>query len=346
MKMKLLDKLSLYIGGMLSSDVLTNTSKDPAPIVIMQQKEVGSKLMQSLIKKEVTQEVAELRWRIYMLERSCDKINVVRDGITGELKTIRIDPEFTKPRVFEEKNKKVLVVQNTEPVQSGTDNNITDGIKLHELHKIKQVYPLKFERYNISRCEFDKSCYQVVMKQSGKKRLKFYLDFYFYHIPDPYERTKRLTTLDLQKVYENKHSINFTDDWDKVEFTTNKCWGIDNAIRYTFKNKKFVGIHKWEMFYVVQYEVEVIDKVDEYKQFYQDTIQQKYDNKEERPDRYVPHSITGDDDTDKDEHCDVCGKLMDYKKLEVADYRITQEITGTGMCKECLEKYLKKNEMI
>jgi hypothetical protein len=182
--MKLKDKLILYIGGLLAGgDIITNYGKDkenPAGIYysIAQQKELGSKLMQALKKHEVNQEVAALRWRMYMLDRKMDDYTVVKDPVTGELKSVKKHPEFTKPKVFEEKNKKVVIVQNTEPLQSGVDNGITNGIKLHELHKIKQVFPLIFERESISRFEFDKSCIMVVMKQSGKNKIKYYLDFY------------------------------------------------------------------------------------------------------------------------------------------------------------------------
>jgi hypothetical protein len=347
--MKLKDKIILYIGGMLAGgDTIINTRKDePEPIVINQQKELGSKLMQALKKHEVTQEVAELRWRMYMLDRKMDDYTVVRDHLTGELKAVKKHPEFTKPKVFEEQNKKVVIVQNTEPFQSGVDNGITDGIKLHELHKIKQEFPLKFERTSLTRSEFDKTCYHVVMKQSGKKKIKYYLDFYFNSIPDPYERTKRITTLELQKVFEKKQPVEYIDDWKTVSFTTRNCWGVDNYINYKLENKKFLGIEKWGMFYILQYEVVIADKVDEIQQYYNDNMQKEYDNNTPRPDRYVAHDIiTGDDDIGKDEHCDRCGKLMDYKKLEVADYRITEDIFGIGMCKECLKEYLEKNKLI
>jgi len=346
-KLGIKDKLTLYIGGLLSGGdiIISNKNGDIAPITITQQKELGSKLIQNLLKKEVTQEVAELRWRMYLLDRTCDQYNVVR-GVDGELKTVKIHPEFTKPKVYEEKNKKVVIVQNTEPIKSGVDNGFSDGMKLHELHLIKQEYPLTFERGDISRFEFDKSCYQVVLKQRGKNRIKYYLDFYFHAIPDPYERVKRITTLELQKVFEKKLSIEYVDDWKTVSFTTRNCWGVDSCIKYKLECKKFICIQKWETFYIVQYEVKLIDKIDEIQKYYEDTIQKEYDNQTPRPDRYVKHNILGDDDIGKDEECPVCKNMQDYKRLEVCDLRLTKEVFGFSMCKSCLEEYLKKNNMI
>jgi len=348
-RLGLIDRLTLYVGGMLAGgDVITNNRKDDIPIsyTIVQQKELGSKLMQALKKHEVTQEVAELRWRMYMIDREMENYTLVRDGVTGELKSVKKHPEFTKPTVFEEKNKKVLIVQNTEPLSSGTNNGINDGIKLHELHNIKQIFPLSFERGSISKCEFDKSCYQIVLKQSGEKRIKYYLDFYFHVIPDPHERIKRITTLELQKVFDKKLSIDYVDEWNNVSFTTRNCWGVDSCINYNLEFKKYNGIQKWGQFFIVQYEVKMISKVDEIQQYYEDNIQKEYDNNTPRTDRYIKHSITGDDDLGKDEWCEKCHKRLDYKKLEVSDWRITKEIFEIGMCKECLEEYLKNKEMI
>ena len=347
--MKLWDKITLYVGGLLSGgDVILNNKTDdiPTTITVVQQKELGSKLMQALKKHEVTQEVAELRWRMYMLDREMDNYRVIIDPSTGELKSVRKDPEITKPRVFEEKNKKVVIVQNTESIQSGINNGFTDGMKLHELHKIESIYPLKFERGDISRFPFEKSCYQIVLKQNGKKRIKYYLDFYFYSIPDPHERIKRQTTLELQKVFDKKLSVDYIDDWNKVLFTTNKCWGVDSAISYKLECKKFVGIQKWEMFYVVQYEVKIIEKVDDIEKYFEHTIQKEYDNKTPRPDRYINHSITGNDDMNKNQNCDKCGKLMKFETLESADYHITKDVFGIGMCKDCLVKYMEEKNII
>ena len=346
---KLLDKLTLYVGGLLAGgDILTSNRKDPyeSAIVIQERKELGSKLMQSLLKKEVTQEVAELRWRMYMLDREMDKYTVVRDATSGELKSIKKHPDFTKPKVFEEKNKKVVIVQNTEPLKSGVDNGFSDGMKLHELHKIKQLYPLTFERGSISKCEFDKSCYQVVLKQNGKKRIRYYLDFYFHAIPDSYERTKRITTLELEKVFNKELQIDYLDEWNTVSFTTRNCWGVDSYINYKLECKKFVDIHKWGLFYVVQYEVKILEKTDNIQQYFEPEIQKRYDDNEPRPDRYVAHNITGDDDMGKDRECPKCGELQSFKNLEVADLQLTEATFGQAMCKKCLEEYLKNNNII
>jgi len=347
--MNLKDKLTLYIGGLLAGgDVIINNRKDDIPvgITITQQKELGSKLMQSLVKKEVTQEVAELRWRMYMLDREMENYTLVRDPSTGELKSVKKHPEFSKPKVFEEKNKRVVIVQNTEPLKSGSDNGFTEGMRLHELHKIKQIYPLKFERGDISRYEFDKSCYQIVLKQTGKKRIKYYLDFYFYTIPDPYERSRRLTTMELQKAFDKKIPIEYVDDWNNVSFTTHNSWGVDSCLTYKLENKKFVDIHKWGTFFVVQYEIKILEKIDDIEKYYEENIQREYDNKTERSDRYINHSITGDNDTYRDERCDKCGKLMEFKKIETADYHLTRETFGIGMCVSCLQEYLKNKELI
>jgi hypothetical protein len=299
---------------------------------IVYQKEQGSKLMNALVKKEVTEEVKQLRFRTYLIERESNKYGVKIEH--DEAKTVHF-ADFTKPNVFEEENKKILLIQNTEPITSGVENNVDvsrEGINF------KQYYPLEFERNEtFPKFRFEKFCKQIVLKENEND---YQLDLYFNSIPSTDDRIERNLTFDLEKVFNKTLKIDYLDSFETIEIVTNNSWGNVSNIRYKFKPYKFVCITKFSTFFIVSYSVIITEQEDMIEQYYNETISKEYENNTKRPNTNIPIDIfTGVPQGTFDvEICDKCGKEMEG--LERADYRITKSYTGIGYCKECYQKHL------
>ena len=330
--MSLSDKIKTIIGGAVSGgDVLASSKLEITPLTsIVYQKEQGSKLMNDLIKKEVTEEVKQLRYRTYWVEEESYKY-----GVNSQGQTFHIYPEFTKPNVFEEEGKRVLLVQNTEPISSGVDNNVQiqkEGVKF------KQYYPLLLIRDDtFPKFQFEKFCKQVVLKECENS---YQLDLYMNIVPSTDDRLERNLTLDLEKVFNKILKIDYLDDFTTIEFTTKNSWGSQNHIRNKFKVICNTGINKFSSFYVLSYKVNLIEQENMISKYYNENISKEYENKAKRPNMNVPFDIFHGvpSGTNSIEICDRCGREM--KELERADYRLTKQEYGIGMCVLCLNTYL------
>jgi hypothetical protein len=341
--MSLKEKIITVIGGAVSGgEVLTKSNPELTPsISIVQQKEHGSKLMNDLIKKEVTEEVKQLRYRTYWVEEESYKYNVKLTS-EGTNVTQKSFADFTKPNVFEEENKKVMLVQNTEPISSGADNDVQvqkEGIKF------KQYYPLNIDYGDFfSKFKIEKYCKQVVLKRFDET---FQLDMYFNLLPSTDDRIERNLTFEIEKVFNNESKISNLIDFDTIEFTTKNAWGNKNNIRHIFKNIKNNGVSKFSSFYVLHYIVELVEMEDMIEQYYNENIAKEYENKTKRPNMNIPVNLfTGIPEGANDVlKCDKCGKEM--KDLERADYYITKyELGNRGVCLECFKTLVSEGMFV
>jgi hypothetical protein len=335
--MSILDKIKTSIGAAVAGgDILTNSLPEIAPLTsIVYQKEQGSKLMNDLIKKEVTEEVKQLRYRTYWVEEESYKYGI--QEVDGEIKAVeKQHADFTKPNVFEETHKKVVLVQNTEPIASGVENNV-DVMK--EGVKFKQYYPLEIERGDYyPKFRFEKYCKQIVLKECENL---FQLDLYMNIVPSNDDRIERNLTFELENLFNKKQKIFNLDNLNEVEFTTKNAWGNKNHIRHKLSGIEYTGITKFSSFYILHYSIKYIDQEDMIAQYYNENIAKEYENETQRPNMKVPFDIfygvpAG---TNRVEICDKCGKEL--KELERADYRLTKQEYGIGMCLECYKNFLK-----
>jgi hypothetical protein len=223
------------------------------------------------------------------------------------------------------------MVQNTEPISSGVENNVEiqqEGVKF------KQYYPLNITHndFYYPKYKFEKFCKQIVLKEINDG---FQLDMYMNLIPSTDDRIERNLTFDLETVFNKKVKIYKLDDFDTIEFTTKNAWGNKNHIRHKFNVISNNGISKFSSFYVIHYIVELVEQEDMVAQYFNENISKEYENKTKRPNMNVPIELfTGiPEGTNDIEICDKCGKEM--KELERADYRITKLEYGIGMCKNC-----------
>jgi hypothetical protein len=343
----LINKIGSVVGSMMAGgEVIASPNTESTPgTSIVYQKEQGSKLMKDLLRGEVTQEVEELRYRMYMIEEASRKYHFDPSSENGV--SLR-SADYQKPNHLVTKDWEVLLVQKTSPLEKGEEVKLEDVV-MKEGVKFDEVYPLHIVRDDIiPRFYLERSCFQTVLKRytgdEDHTENEYILELYFPFIPDPIDRIKRGLTLELQKVYEGKTKMSLIDDPISIEFTAYNAWGSKNNIKRLFNVIGYRGIQTLqENFYVVQYTVTLEKEEDLTFQYYSKSIQEKYDNREKRPNMNIPVNPFGETE-EPFEICDVCGKKV--KDTEMFDIRITRHDYGKGMCQKCYSRFCEKNNII
>jgi hypothetical protein len=333
----------LYVGGMVAGaeNALNSTTSDGIGVSILDVKEQGSSLMNALKNHQINQEVKMLRYRTYLIESESYKYAVTSGSEYAEAKII--DPDFCKPSIYEDDEYKTLLVQDTTGLTAGIkDTDIPESGKMKDL-KLKTVGILYMERENTfySR-HFTEDYTKMLALKEHKESHELLLELYFDNFPDMYEVGKRNHTIDVEKFYINKRNPKCIDEFKTIAFTTdNRVWNSKHHIYRKFQVNDFVDIKKWHTFFIIRYNVNIIEQKDELEEYFSPEMQRNYNERLKRP--KAPFNPFNLNDI-KMESCEVCGKEMSSENLEIADYRLTKSTIGIGMCANCYKNYLKNLE--
>lgn len=270
-------------------------------------------LMDSLINGVVTEEVKNLRWRTY-------KINRVADGVKS---TIVDYDEDNMPIVLTKKtNKKAglgnikldtfdnypleMVVDNTPIALSGNQifanknleiydksiETLTEGGKIttHGEFKSDDFFattkadrPIKIGRDGVYKFNIEDYTKKLNIRVISpiERLLEFYVSIY----PDTDSRKTRLFISNIKKAMVNLMSSTFLDI-KEVSFVSDNTVGVDNLLEYKYEIIKVDKIIEFNGHYVIKYVAKVITNGDNITDKYiMKDLDTKYENKEKKKKR-------------------------------------------------------------
>lgn len=292
------EKNSLSQGNNSLSDDITKHSE----------KETGT-LMNSLKNNIITQEVMDLRWRMYKVIQETDSLTTqitgyeadgtpitktIKKDVKKGLKKIPMDTYDSYPLEF--------VIPNDEIVTSGNDvmdnkhieifnkptiNLDEEGLIISATHgeiNGKEYYitnktenPIIISSENSRRFFLERFTKKLNVRyiSENKKLLEFYVSMY----PDTYNRTSRLFISEIKKIInENKKSDII--DIDNVDFITYKAIGVNDFLEYKYEIQSFDKIVEFNGSYVIKFIAKpIISGEDITIKFIQDELENKYKNK-------------------------------------------------------------------
>jgi hypothetical protein len=264
------------------------------------------KVTDSLINGQITQEVMDLRWRMYKVMEHTDNLTAKLEGYhdngqpiyTMSKKSLRI----SKPNLDPFDNYKIEMIVNNEDVvksiyeglddrieesDSTEKNGITGAVTLgtisgHEYFtQEKNEKPLKVSRKVTP--SFYLEVYTQMLKirkiDDSKRLLEFYVSFY----PDEYNRTSRLVISTIKKEIENKTLYNPFLDINGLSFISYKTQGVNDNYLFEYDNLVYDKIVTYNGYYIVKFIADV--KIDgEYimETYRQSVLDNKYENKEKK----------------------------------------------------------------
>lgn len=376
---KIKDKINNVWTGLMfglkntENEVFTQLGSSHNNMISVNQ-EVGShRVSKALLKGELTQEVKELRYRTYTVDREAKHYEYFSPTLAKKMDE-KYDSKFVK---FENsENLNVITIQpnerNIEGIYEYECRNSVDLCALQtdtsKFIEPKKSYTLKvtrdfFPRYKIE--EFTKKL--VVFEKEKGKSVK--LDFYVSIYPDDKVFISKGFVREVENIRDNGVKSDILD-MQSVSFTTLHAYKLDDMIQFEFNNLSFEKVLEFDGDYILRFSADiVVNGEDMIKEFYNKEMAEKYANKEKKErvldltdnfaEKYVCERCGKEvyyDPSSIDDLNPIQGKDIDEEEnneetprsetTEYMDMQIAEQTYGKLLCRDCLRKYLKEQAEI
>lgn len=280
------------------------------------------RLSDDLLRGELTQQVKELRWRMYKIVDEAQKRKTVVVGYdeegfpitetkylneielyeynTGLLKKVKVDDVDEFPlelmvnndevtvdglNTFENINLKELTEEELEKAISVDD----DGNSIKTYGKIDgETLESNVKSERVISCirelrsKFEIEKFTKKMNVRSISDTEKLLEFYVSKYPDEFNRKSRLFISEIKKAAKNPRMCDFLDI-SGVEFISYKTIGVKDLHEFEYKIKGFDKIVDFDGYYVIKFRAEVVKNgISLYDQYKEDELEEKYKNKESK----------------------------------------------------------------
>ena len=265
------------------------------------------KITDSLINGEITQEVMDLRWRMYKIMEATDGVNVSIQGYKQNGQPVYIKTKkslrISKPNLDQFDTYPIeMIATNEDVVKSvfeGLDNDNFKEINSYLISELddevtrgeitghdyftqsKNDKPIKITRTITP--NFYLELYTKTLKIRKIEDTKRMLEFYVSSYPDEYNRTTRLFISAIKKEIENKSMYNPLLDLTSVSFISEKTQGVNDNHLFVYKNLVFDKIVSHNGFYVIKFIGDVVVDGEYIMEGYRrEALDNKYETKEKK----------------------------------------------------------------
>jgi len=216
-------------------------------------------LSDSLMKGELTQEVKELRWRLYKViqhtknyefsgyDENGYAIATVKNS-SGKLKKYKCDDsddEFDLIMVVPNKN----LTNDAVDVTSNLDDITNEVSRDNYLSNIKNINTILITREHIPRFKLEDYTTKLLVRKMDDEKLllEFYISKY-----SGEDRKSRLFLSEIKKIIKG-HNRSPVIDINKVFFITENCLGAIDNLEFEFEVIKFHRIIEYDGSYVIKF---------------------------------------------------------------------------------------------
>lgn len=250
-------------------------------------------LSEDLINGEMTQEVMDLRWRMYKVLKQTANIESKIVGYDDNGEPIVETSEKTNSKHRLSKYKcdgsddefdLVMVMPNPKVVSSILDVDKTmyyrdTEVALEDyLAQFKDKRTLMVSRHHRPQFNIEDYTDKLLVRDMGNEAGNVLLEFYVHKYPTE-ERKSRFMVSEMKKILAGKHRSPVLD-FEALFFISRNGLGMDDNLEYEFKLNKFHRIVEYSGYYVVKFVAEKIvygdDLFDKYRR---EDLDEKYLNK-------------------------------------------------------------------
>ena len=252
-------------------------------------------LADALSQGEVTQQVQELRWRMYKVleESSKYKTTVIgydEDGFMLTEQTKLDDDGIGKGTLSKVKMDDTDYSETDEAKEVGyeyyplelivNNDSITQSVAESVDQDTKPEKVLTCFREGV--VKFDIEDYTKKMNirtiSDTEKLLEFYVSIY----PDEYNRRSRFFISEIKKAMKNPRMGDFLDITN-VMFISYNTVGVKDLMEFDYKVTKFDKIIEYGGYYIIKFKAEVVKNGEStYEQFRDEDLDKRYEHKEKK----------------------------------------------------------------
>lgn len=296
----------------VEKNALNQTGEQMSSDIGYTQRHTQGQVADSLVNGEITQEVMDLRWRMYKVLQetdalTCEIVGYGPDG-TPITKTTKKDVKKALKKIkvdsYDDYNLEI-VIPNDEIVTSSNDVMNNQYIEMLDKPRInldnegkvislthgeisgdeyyitnKTEKPIMITSKNTRRFSLENFTKKLNVRyiSENEKMLEFYVSIY----PDVDNRTSRLFLSELNKIINDNKKSDITD-FNEVKFVTYKAIGANDFLEYKYEITSFDKIIEFNGNYVIKFKANaIINGVDILSIYKQDELEKKYKNKEKK----------------------------------------------------------------
>lgn len=319
-------------------------------------------LAKALLRGELTEEVKQLRYRNYKVDREAKKYKYFSPTLALKKKEGKDNKfiSFDKSDGLE-----VITVQYNYAISE----DVLDAINQIENggRGKKTKYKFEFKRDFIPRFRMEEFAKKVVVKRLDETHA--ILDFYFSKYPERFFRRSDDKSFRSKVFIHEIESIRDKGiksdmlDVEELRFVTNHAYKQDDLMEFVFKNIMFREVAEFDGDYILRFKASIEhDGIDLTAVFYNKEMAEKYENKEKKE---LVLDVSGGAPIET-YVCSDCGKVVtfDTQKMEempiseardidaeineedswsvteYMDMQIIEQTIGKKLCKSCLKKYI------
>lgn len=324
-------------------------------------------LSKALLKGELTEEVKQLRYRTYKVDREAKKYKYYAP-------TLALKRKEGKDNKFVSYDKSdgldVITIQNNKALSE----DILDAI-----HQIENggrgkgcKYLIEINRNFVPRFRIEEFLKKIVVKRFDETHA--ILDLYFSKYAERFFRTSddksfrsKAFIHEIENIRDNKVKSDILEI-EQIRFVTNHAYKQEDLMEFVFRNIWFKEVIEFDGDYILKFKASIEkDGIDLTKDYYNKEMDERYKNNEKKE---LMLDLSGKT-TIQTYVCDDCGKVVtfDVEKIDempiteardvdeettdeetwnATDYfdlQIVEQTIGKKLCKNCLRKYIDNRGM-
>lgn len=324
----------------------------------------------AMLRGEVTQQVKELRYRTYKVDRESKKYEYFSPTLA-----LRREKQDSKFATCENSDNLPIVVIQPNDIYHITATESLAEANLEEIEKTGTI------KYNASDLDKPKNVIKierpsgftprylledytrkvVVRRKDGPECI---VDFYVSKYPDISKFKSKGFVTEITKLKESPRCIDI-NDITNLKFTSYKAFGVEDLNEFEYDLNHFTGVFEYDGMYILRYDATaIVDAKDlVMTKYFNPEMEAKYEKKEKKD---IVLDIFGHHE-EREYVCSKCGKIIKYNTahidnmlpskgrditeeeietkdddaIEFMDAQISNVTFGKFLCKDCLKDYLK-----
>ncbi len=317
-----------------------------------------ARVSKALLKGEITQEVEELRYRTYKVDKESKEFEYFAPTLA--MKRDKQDTKFLK---YDDRDGLELITVQPNDIFV---ESVSETLEQVGGRGKRSEHRIKIKRNFTPRYKIEEYITRLDVKKLDDKHV--ILDMYVSKYPNDKDFKSKGFVREIEKIRDEKIKSDILD-YEEISFLTSHAYKMDDMVKFVFKNVRFREIVEFDGHYIIRFKASVQeDVIDLTKIYYSKTMDEKYKNKEKKEvilnfSDYIVSNVYKCEECGKEvvldnelidrlnayEGRDITQEKIDDENpqvLEFMDMQISEQTFGKRLCSECLKKYLKENNLI
>jgi hypothetical protein len=287
---KKLSMLSLAFSN-VEKNILSQKGETLDSDINQTQRHTQGQLADALVHGQLTQDVMDLRWRLYKIMQETNRVSSEITGYNDDgmpivktykkdfrnLKKVKTDlsDDFKLEMVVDNSDIELSINETLEVIDLNHESNDISNNNLSA--NLKILKPIIINRDFLPRFLLENYTKKLHVKHitNTDKLLEFYVSKY----PDDYNRTSKLFINEIKKNLDNPNLLSIFKI-KQVGFVTNKTLGANDYLEYQYSINNFHSITEFDGNYVVKFNATmIVDGINILEKYKQEELELKYKNK-------------------------------------------------------------------